>query len=835
MRLGLAISSGVVCAVAGGVLAPVGGADAALAAIAAASIAVAWSPGRGRSGLVAAAVFCAASADGAFARDRALSSPLAVWLDDHAPDGRLDEPIRVIGTIAEDASVAAEDVRVVIDVERIEYDGRPYVLTGRLQAGVAGSISRPRAATWTKGRAIDAPVALRTLDVWRDPGSSSERWQRLHRTFDVSGSIKSGALVAVRAGPWWREAEAAVRAYVRDTSERFVKPRDPQSAAIVTAILIGDRAGLDVSVQRRLQAAGTYHVIAISGGNVALLTALCFVLTRGLVRSARAPATVTIVVVLGYSAILGNDPSIERAVAAATLYFALSLAGLVPDAVDLLAVVAMAVVIVDPLVTIDVGAWLSFGATFGIIVGARRIAVHLRPARANDRHGLRALAARTLTVATTLVAATLSAEIVLLPISAGVFSRVSVAGLALNFVAIPAMSIVEVAGFVMVGCARWWPAGATVSAAIVDVASRAIVRSTALLDVVPWLSWRVPPVGVGWAVLYYAAWAGVVWMVRPRHRAVAVLVASATAIVISSAPFASGGPPSGEARLTMLDVGQGDGLVLQAPSGQTLLIDSGGLGAAFDIGGRVVTPALWALGTRRLDWLLFTHPDADHIGGALSVATDLRPREIWEGVPVPKNAERAQLEAAARSRGVGWRQLQAGDRLVLGALVIDVLHPARPDWERQKSRNDDSVVLRLQLGDVAILLTGDAGAEFESHFVPDPPLPSLRVLKVGHHGSRSSSSARFIDTLRPQAALISVGRSNLFGHPAPDVLARLNAHGTKIFRTDRDGAVSVTTDGRSVRFETWTGGSWTLESREVEKSESREVGKSGGREVRTGR
>jgi competence protein ComEC len=312
-------------------------------------------------------------------------------------------------------------------------------------------------------------------------------------------------------------------------------------------------------------------------------------------------------------------------------------------------------------------------------------------------------------------------------------------------------------------------------------------------------------------------------MARPRHRAFATFVGVVTAIVISSAPFTSGGPPTGEARLTMLDVGQGDGLVLQAPNGQTLLVDSGGLGAAFDIGGRIVTPALWALGVRRLDWLLFTHPDADHIGGALSVATDLRPREIWEGVPVPKNAERAQFEAAARSRGVAWRQLLAGDRLVLGAVVIDVLHPPRPDWERQKSRNDDSVVLRVQFGDVAIILTGDAGAEFESQFVPDPPLPPLRLLKVGHHGSRSSSSARFIDTLRPQAALISVGRSNLFGHPAPDVLARLNAHGTRIFRTDRDGAISVTTDGRTVRIETWTGVTWTLESQAVERSKGREV------------
>ncbi len=831
MRFGLAVSCGAICAVAVGVLAPVRGLDVVALALASASIAVAWPPGRTRRLLLVAATFAAAAADGALARERALASPLAVWLDDRAPDGRLDEPVRVAGTIAEDASMSTEDVRLTVDVRRIELDGRWFDVRGRLQAGVAGSISRARAAQWRAGRAVEAPVALRTLDVWRDPGSPGERWQRLHRSFDASGSIKSGALVSVSVGPWWREAEAAVRARVRDAADRFVKPRDAQSAAIVTAILIGDRSGLDASVQRRLQAAGTYHVIAISGGNVALLTALCFFTARAFVRSARAPAILTIAVVLAYSALLGDDPSIQRAVAAATLYFALSLAGLVPRAVDLLAVVALVIVIADPLVSVDVGAWLSFGATFGIIMGARRIAEQLRPKRPSRARGLGAAIGGVLAAATGLVAATLSAEIALLPISAEVFSRVSVGGLALNFVAIPAMSMVEIAGFAMVACASWWAWGAGAAAAIVDVGSRAIVGSTGLLDALPWLSWRVPPVSIAWTVAYYGGWAAVLLMTRPRRRAIAALVAVGAAVVIAFAPLPRAGPPPGELRLTMLDVGQGDGLALQAPSGQTLLVDSGGLGGGFDIGGRIVTPALWALGVRRLDWLLFTHPDADHIGGALSVATDLRPREIWEGVPVPKNAERAALEAAARVRGIAWRQLQAGDHLAVGAVAIDVLSPPRPDWERQRSRNDDSVVLRVLFGDVALFLTGDAGAEFEERFVPDAPLPPLRLLKVGHHGSRSSSSERFIDALRPQVALISVGRGNLFGHPAPDVLARLNAHGTKIFRTDRDGATTVTTDGRTVRIETWKGTTWTLESREVQEPAGREVEQSRGREV----
>ena len=464
-----------VAGVAAGVVSSVRSTDAAAVALASGSIAIVCSSAANRRRVLAGACLAAAVGYGAAAREHALNSPLASWLDAHAPNGRLDVPARVEGTIAEDASVSDAGVRLTIDVDRMMTDRDWLVMSGRLQVAVAGAIAFPRYAAWRAGRRVAAPVTLRTLDVWRNPGSPSETWQRLHRAFDAAGSVKSGALVAVAAGPWWREAEAGARAYVRSVADRFVKPRSAQSAAIVTAILIGDRAGLDPAIQRRLQAAGTYHVIAISGGNVALLTLVCFFSTRVLARSARAPALVTMAVVFGYGAILGDDASIRRAVLGAELFLALSLAGLVPRALDLLVLVAAIVTAVDPLVVIDVGAWLSFGATLGIVVSASRMARMLggqgqsaalaRNWRHAVRTGVRGAVAG-------LFAATVAAEIALLPVSAGVFSRVGVAGLGLNFIAIPAMSIVEIGGFVMCATASWLPWTASQAATIVDAAAR---------------------------------------------------------------------------------------------------------------------------------------------------------------------------------------------------------------------------------------------------------------------------------------------------------------------------------------------------------------------------
>jgi competence protein ComEC len=216
-----------------------------------------------------------------------------------------------------------------------------------------------------------------------------------------------------------------------------------------------------------------------------------------------------------------------------------------------------------------------------------------------------------------------------------------------------------------------------------------------------------------------------------------------------------------------------------------------------------VTPALWASGIRRLDWLAMTHGDVDHIGGAMRVAQDLRPAEIWEGVPVPAHQLVDDLRRA--SRDIVWRRLFTGHQIEAAGALIDVLHPPLPTWERRRVRNDDSMVLRLRFGQVEVLLTGDAGPEFESAFTRDPAAPPIRVLKVGHHGSKTSSSEQFLDAYAPTAAVVSAGQGNLFGHPAPVVIDRLNQRDIDVFRTDRDGAIVIETDGRVARVQSATG------------------------------
>jgi competence protein ComEC len=297
---------------------------------------------------------------------------------------------------------------------------------------------------------------------------------------------------------------------------------------------------------------------------------------------------------------------------------------------------------------------------------------------------------------------------------------------------------------------------------------------------------------------------------RGASRAIAALLwvaAAATVVGAVDSRIAQPASASDTLRLTMFDVGQGESILLETPSGGKMLVDTGGapFGGSFGIGARVLAPALWARGTRALDTLLLTHGDPDHIGGALDVLADFAPRQLWVGIDVPNHRPTADIRDAAARLGISVDHRRRGDIEARGIARVRVLHPPPPDWERRRVRNDDSVVLEVVYRDVAVLLTGDISAEVEHEILPRLTRAPTRILKVAHHGSRTSSSPALLMEWRPQFALISAGRGNTFGHPTPEVLRRLEDIGATVLRTDLDGQITLETDGRRVEFATFEG------------------------------
>jgi competence protein ComEC len=731
---------------------------------------------------------------GSVSGDRVRSPPVRAVVDGAGGSALLD-PVTVEGVLVEDAAPSEFGAVVLLrvaSVDRASSLGAGDVI--RLAVGGAGA--RNELSRWTAGRRIRAPATLRRVPRYFNPGVQDQEILLARTGVALVGTIKSAALVEiVEPASRWREAIASVRAHVRRLVRRTVGPWSLDSAGIVTAVLIGDRAGLDDRLTERLQRAGTYHVIAISGGNIAIL---CLVFLAALGRAgvpASAAAAVAIPGIAAYGLLAGGGPSVVRASFVAIVYLSAKVLDHRASPLNAVAVAGLVLVALRPLDLLDVGFQLSFGATLGILLGIGPV---------SDRIGL-AHRGPWVTRSGRLAAATLCAEAALVPLMARTFSQVTFAGLVLNFLAIPLMTIVQVAGGVAVVLGTLAEPLALAPGWAAHAAARGLVESARFADLVPILVMKVPPPAAIVLVAYYSS--ALMWIVMPsrgwvrRGAGVAFAMSSLTILVAPAKPQARGGWLS----VTFLDVDQGDATLIRFPEGASMLVDAGGVpGGRFDVGGRVVSPALWSLGIRRLDFLVLTHGDPDHIGGAEAIVRDFRPREIWEGVPVPSHEPTRALRLAA-DPAVVWRALRAGEHLDVGGVAVDVRHPPAPDWERQKVRNDDSVVLELTLGEVSFLLTGDIGESVEAELASRLPRRIVRILKVPHHGSRTSSSEGFLRQVAPTIAVVSAGRANRFGHPAPEVLDRYVAAGTELFRTDRDGAVTIETNGTTLRLQTMAG------------------------------
>lgn len=474
----------------------------------------------------------------------------------------------MVGVLRADASVRNSLVSLAVTAESFEPRSRVFgrrevaigshrrqTIRGGVLLSVPGELVGTRVDAWRAGRTIRAPVRLRLPTRHQNPGGLDEARALARRGFTLVGSVKSGVLVDVVAdGPRVSEAAAAARAFVRRKVAAHVAPWDPTAAAVVTAILIGDRAGLTVDVERSLQDAGTYHVIAISGGNIAILSALTLVMFRWGGLLGRTAMLTAIAAFLAFGQVVNSSPSVTRALGVAVLYFAARALDHRLAPLHGLTLAAGGVVTADPLTVVDPGFLLSFGATLGILAASPAMRGLSGPPLWRTIVGM--------------FWSTAAAEAVLLPIVAFFFGRITVAGLAMNFAAIPSMAIVQTAGMALLPLSLVSDAAADVVGWVAATSASVLVSSASLVEWVPMVAWRVGQPSPAAIVAYYgtAAAALTVWRMSaagvtyPRHaRHVAGIAAASVALWIAVEPW-SMVRARGDGRLyvTVLDVGQGD-------------------------------------------------------------------------------------------------------------------------------------------------------------------------------------------------------------------------------------------------------------------------------------
>jgi competence protein ComEC len=379
------------------------------------------------------------------------------------------------------------------------------------------------------------------------------------------------------------------------------------------------------------------------------------------------------------------------------------------------------------------------------------------------------------------------------------FHRLGFSGLSANAFVVPLLGAVVPIGFLAVFTGWHWIAR---FGGLLLWLSQKVVWFHANLEP----AWRIPTPPVWLAVALAAALvAAGLWRSRWGALAVAVLLA-----LLVWHPF----PPDvhpGELELTAIDVGQGDSLLVLFPDGKRMLVDGGGIPAfgriarsQMDIGEDVVAPYLWDRGFRSVDVVALSHAHEDHSGGLGALIADFRPREVWTGF-TPDGPEWRAVHDKAVAVGARIMPLRAPSRFAFGGAAIEVLAPSADYLPADEPTNNDSLVMRVTFGQRSFFLSGDVERGIEQEMLYTNELHSTDVLKVAHHGSRTSSTEEFLSAVQPVFALISAGFENSYGHPHPTVVARLREHHAAVLRTDRDGMITIRTDGRRMNVETYSG------------------------------
>jgi competence protein ComEC len=635
----------------------------------------------------------------------------------------------------------------------------------RLQgAGCSGDML----ARWPAGVSLEAGTLVRLDGRWLPREAGFQR---------PDGILLVSAYQAMGSAP---TLVTRVRGWLGETVRRLYGTR----AGTVDALVVNRRGAMPPELRDRYARAGLVHILSISGFHVGVIVGWIVLLARALglngPRAALAAAGAAAVYVL----FLDWPPPAARAALLAGLAAQFHLRQRHVQGLSLLAATCLLVLLLDPWAALDAGAWLSAGALTGALLATRW----------SDR----ALGAswfwRTL-------AGSAGATVATAPVTAALFGTVSIAGLGLNFIAIP-LAAVAVPGVLL---------SLLAAGVLPPLASPLAAASGALLGLLDWVAWwggawpgaaismpAEPGAALPWlGLLGVAAWgiAGRTGRGEALRRwALGAVVASWSLVLVDGIRDAD--VDSG-LTLHFLDVGQGDAAVLHTPAGHWVLIDAGPVGDGWDAGRRVVVPFLQRHRVGALTLVLLSHAHADHLGGLTSVMDRYPPGQVLEPADLVADPLYAGWLAELEARGVSWRPARAGQRFELDSVRFTVLHPDTtwPGW--QEDLNEDSVVLLVEYHGFRALFSGDAGLPAETWLARR--VGPVDLLKVGHHGSRSATGGTWLEELDPRVAVISSGRGNRYGHPHAEVLERLKAEGASLWRTDEDGTVSVSVDGDAVR------------------------------------
>jgi competence protein ComEC len=691
----------------------------------------------------------------------------------------------------------------------------------KVQGRVRLTVYQPRLGL-RYGDRIRSLAKLRFPNNYENPGGFDYKAYLARRGIRVVGSISAKTRISRLAPGEYSRLLAGVYGLRRRLAGFIEAVYPAPQAGLLRALILGERKAVSRSIRDEFTTAGLAHLLAISGLHVGFVGFIFFTLFRFMlrrlparaferltdwVRPTKLAALLTVPPLVFYTLLVGGRTATVRATIMILAYILSLLVDRQRDLYNILALAALVILIWKPESLLEVDFQLSFVTVFFIIYVVSSIhhrdVSRPRLAPPGWREGLGRWLAGYLLV-------TITASVAAAPLAVFYFKRLSLVGIPANLTAIPLAWVIIPLGLsgsmlslISFGLGKLL---LEVNLVFVDLLLGLVHKLAALSSA----SLRLPPPGWPQLLIFYGL---LLCVFRLRRSQVARAGAVSLALIgvvwwwLGQQPATAGDL----LQVTFLDVGHGESSFISFPGGRNMLVDGGGVyNDSFDIGEWVVSAYLWSRGVSRLDWVVLSHAHPDHLNGLKSVVRNFEVGEVWEACgPHYPSAAYTRFKTILKQRGIPVRLMSAGDSLSPGdGVSLVVLNPPPESGrdltvDKYKEENNRSLVLRLEYGEISFLLTGDIEREAERRLLTKPELLASTVLKVPHHGSKTSSSLPFLQAVRPRIAVFSIGPAHLVWHPSPEIFARYEGLGIHSLRTDLLGAVTIETDGHSYKISNW--------------------------------
>ena len=576
-------------------------------------------------------------------------------------------------------------------------------------------------------------------------------------------------------------------------------------------MVLGDKQDLEPEMRMRYQLAGIVHILAISGLHISILGMGLYNLLKKIGLGIWPAGIFSLGVMLQYGIMTGGSVSTMRAVTMFLIAMGARITGRIYDMMTALSVTAMMILLESPAYLLDSGFLLSFGCVLGIGVAAEKICA----LAGAEKKWMKALVS------------SIALQLVTLPVMLKFFGEVSLAGFFLNLLVLPSV------GFVLIG----GMAALLLGIFCIPAAKLAILPARGLLlfyeylcslaGKLRWSTWIGGEPEIWQILVYYGILITVLFIGQyvkiqirkekessqrkersgEQEKAVRWKLCTlrmAAGALLTAGILVLGFHPSGKLKVTCLDVGQGDGILVETPDNHHFLID-GGSSSQSDLGRYCLLPALKSQGISYLDGLFISHTDKDHISGAKELLeymgnglTTIRAGYLVLPSWAEKPEAWEELSDAAQKAGIKIVTGKKGDELHCGLVSFSILWPEKN--ATGKDVNEEAMVMELSFGEFQMLFTGDIGADTEKKLLASGILKDVDCLKVGHHGSRYSTTEAFLEKIKPELAIISCSSTNTYGHPSPETVERLEAAGSQVEYTMKNGAITVETDGKKLKI-----------------------------------